>query len=144
MWQHSITRPSNPTWTQSFNYTDGLNRLNSAQETTAPSNGANWTESYGYDSWSNRWLAGYTSLPTVTPETHLVRVEQPDQHVLAEGMARILKNKRKPAAHRARRVRQHRDLIIDDDRQIALRQQVAKLRGRFKSPEGSEHAGQRR
>jgi len=61
----TITRPSG-TWTQSYFYTDGVNRLTSASE-AGP--GTAWTESYGYDSSGNRWVTGYPGLPAPTNET---------------------------------------------------------------------------
>jgi hypothetical protein len=50
--------------TQSYTY-DELNRLKTANE----SSGANWSQSYGYDRWGNRWVSastGYT-LSSLTP-----------------------------------------------------------------------------
>jgi YD repeat-containing protein len=46
-----ITRGSQ-VWTQTYGYTDGMNRLNSATETITGS--AGWSESYNYDNVGNR------------------------------------------------------------------------------------------
>jgi RHS repeat-associated protein len=52
--------------TQSYTY-DELNRLKTANE----SSGANWSQTYGFDRWGNRWVSassGYT-LSSLTPTT---------------------------------------------------------------------------
>ena len=61
----TIVRPVG-TWTQSYSYTDGVNRLTSASESGTGS----WSESYGYDAFGNRWVVGNPiGLPPPTNET---------------------------------------------------------------------------
>jgi RHS repeat-associated protein len=50
-------------WTQSYGYTDGVNRLTSAAESGA------WSESFGYDAFGNRWVTSPVGLPGLTNET---------------------------------------------------------------------------
>lgn len=60
----TITRGTQ-TWTQSYGYTDGLNRLTSAQESGA----GIWSQIYDYDPWANRWLDPASSGLPVDPFT---------------------------------------------------------------------------
>ena len=59
-----ITMPGLPQLTQTYSY-DHLNRLTQAQETGG---GANWSQSYSYDTVGNRWIVPTqsTGLPTLT------------------------------------------------------------------------------
>jgi RHS repeat-associated protein len=59
--RQKITR-GGQAWVQNFTY-DALNRLSTAQETTANV----WTQNYGYDQYGNRWLASGLQLVTLTP-----------------------------------------------------------------------------
>ncbi len=68
MLRQIITR-SGTTWTQDYPATgyDAMNRLTSAQETSAA---GNWSQTYGYDRYGNWWLASYSpSLPGPNLET---------------------------------------------------------------------------
>ncbi len=60
----AITRGSQ-IWTQTYGYTDGVNRLNSAGE-TGP--GTSWTESYNYDNVGNRSVATPVELSNEIPQ----------------------------------------------------------------------------
>jgi len=52
--------------TQTYGYTDGLNRLTSATETIG--NTTNWTQAYSYDDYGNRAVtSSYTPNPYATP-----------------------------------------------------------------------------
>jgi RHS repeat-associated protein len=67
--RQTITAPG-LSLTQDYCY-DSLNRLSSASENS----GANWSQTYGYDRWGNRWVSastGYT-LSSLTPtlSTHI-------------------------------------------------------------------------
>jgi RHS repeat-associated protein len=62
----TITMPGLSQLTQSYSY-DHLNRLTGAQEVGG---GANWSQTYGYDTVGNRWVptsSGLPALPTDTP-----------------------------------------------------------------------------
>jgi RHS repeat-associated protein len=59
----TITRGAQ-TWTQTYGYTDGVNRLTSASETGAGS----WSQTYGYDGRGNRWVSASQLLPSLTNE----------------------------------------------------------------------------
>ena len=60
----TITRGSQ-VWTQNYGYSDGLNRLTSAQESGA---GA-WSQVYDYDPFANRWLDTSSSGVPLSPFT---------------------------------------------------------------------------
>jgi len=57
----TITRGSQ-TWSQTYTYTDGLNRLTGASE----SGSGTWSQTYAYDNFGNRWLSGSSGLPSPT------------------------------------------------------------------------------
>jgi RHS repeat-associated protein len=50
---------SSSTWTQSYSTYDGVNRLQSAAETGGAS--PEWSQSYGYDQFGNRWVSANAS-----------------------------------------------------------------------------------
>jgi RHS repeat-associated protein len=50
-------------WSQSYGYTDGVNRLTSAGES------GSWSENFGYDTYGNRWVTNPVGLPGLTNET---------------------------------------------------------------------------
>jgi RHS repeat-associated protein len=57
--------------TQNYTYTDGFNRLNSAQEWVTGSNppSLNWSQTYQYDNYGNRAVSGYLPNASLTPQT---------------------------------------------------------------------------
>ncbi len=64
----TITRPGQ-VWTQTYSYTDGVNRLTGATE-SGP--GTPWSENMGYDRAGNRWeisRSGLISAGNLTPKT---------------------------------------------------------------------------
>jgi len=58
----TITRPG-VSATQSYGY-DNVNRLTSATQTGTTA----WSQTYGFDSFGNRWLSTYSGLPAPTAE----------------------------------------------------------------------------
>jgi len=60
----TITR-GGQTWTESFGYNDGYNRLTSASESGA----GTWSEGYTYSATGNRWVSSASGLPPYTVET---------------------------------------------------------------------------